>query len=257
MLWLAFALLLAVFAVFELTPLDLFIQDRLYDFAAQRWLVDSEDAGPRLAFYTGPKALIILGGIALIVVAAGPERWRQALHIPSPSRRNVAVAVLTLGSVPALVGQLKAATNVFCPSEIRRYSGDVCFVRVSERFPESDRPARRGRCFPAGHASGGFALIGLVGLARTRRQRALAVSVALGAGGAMGFYQMAKGAHYLSHTVITAIIAWIVFLLWRRVLRVEISPPPFSPGGGRATAITGRQTQGKRECSRRVHAYKR
>ena len=239
-LWQALALLLAVFAVFELTPLDLFIQDRLYDFAAQRWLVDSEDAGPRLAFYTGPKALIILGGIALIVVAAGPERWRQALHIPSPSRRNVAVAVLTLGSVPALIGQLKAATNVFCPSEIRRYGGDVCFVRVLERFPESDRPARRGRCFPAGHASGGFALIGLLGLARTRCQRALAISVSFGAGGAMGFYQMAKGAHYLSHTVITAIIAWIGFLLWRRVLRVEVNASLFSSESRHARAVAGR-----------------
>jgi membrane-associated PAP2 superfamily phosphatase len=36
---------------------------------------------------------------------------------------------------------------------------------------------------------------------------------------------MAKGAHYLSHTVVTMLLAWWVFLLWRRLLRVS--------GGGR------------------------
>jgi membrane-associated PAP2 superfamily phosphatase len=35
----------------------------------------------------------------------------------------------------------------------------------------------------------------------------------------MGGYQMLKGAHYLSHTVVTMLLAWIVLLVWRRVVR--------------------------------------
>jgi membrane-associated PAP2 superfamily phosphatase len=31
---------------------------------------------------------------------------------------------------------------------------------------------------------------------------------------------MFKGAHYLSHTVTTMLVAWLVVLIWRRVLRV-------------------------------------
>jgi membrane-associated PAP2 superfamily phosphatase len=31
---------------------------------------------------------------------------------------------------------------------------------------------------------------------------------------------MFKGAHYLSHTITTMLVAWIVVLLWRRVLRL-------------------------------------
>jgi membrane-associated PAP2 superfamily phosphatase len=37
----------------------------------------------------------------------------------------------------------------------------------------------------------------------------------------MGGYQMLKGAHYLSHTLTTMLVAWIILLLWRRVLRAE------------------------------------
>ena len=94
------------------------------------------------------------------------------------------------------------------------------YVKVCSPYPENDRPARRGRCFPAGHASGGFALLGLIGLARTTRGRWAAFAVAMAAGWAMGVYQMAKGAHYLSHTLVTLLVAWGVFVAWRRIFGV-------------------------------------
>ena len=56
----------------------------------------------------------------------------------------------------------KKYTNVFCPSEIRRYRGDTAYAKLCAPFPADDRPARRSGCFPAGHASGGFALLGLL-----------------------------------------------------------------------------------------------
>lgn len=218
--WPALAALAGVFLLFEFTPLDLAVQNYLYDFKTARWLVDARDATGRALFYTGPKIVMIVLGVALLVMALGPAAWRGRLGFAVPVRKNLFVAVLTLGSVPAFVGMLKSTTNVFCPSEIRAYGGDVPYVRVLECYPANDRPERRGRCFPAGHASGGFALLGLAGLARTSQARMLAVLLGLGVGGAMGFYQMAKGAHYLSHTVITGLIAWIFFLAWRRLFSV-------------------------------------
>ncbi len=219
-LWPAAALLAAAFLLFEFTGLDLFLQDRLHDFATHGWLIDRHDSILRLAFYDLPKVFIIVLGVALLGLAVGPARWRDRWPLTAPSRRHLFVAFLTIGTVPALIGQLKATTNIFCPSEIRRYGGNVPYVRVMERYPADDRPTKRGRCFPAGHASGGFALLALCGLGRNRRAQMLGVALGLGFGGAMGFYQMAKGAHYLSHTVITALIAWIGFLFWRRALRV-------------------------------------
>lgn len=210
--WLVLALLAAAVVGLEFTSLDLIVQDQLYDFSAQRWVVDRNAAGPRFWFYDAPKVVIIAVGVTVLVLAAGPARWRRGLD-----RRALWVAFATLASVPVLIGAGKSATNTFCPSEIRRYGGDVPYVKVCSPYPESDRPARRGRCFPAGHASGGFALLGLVGLARTARGRWVVGTIAMGAGWAMGGYQMAKGAHYLSHTLVTMLVAWGLFLLWRRV----------------------------------------
>lgn len=216
--WTWAALVLAV-AVFELTPFDLAVQDRLYDFEVGRWRVDSRAPRPRLLFYDGPKALIIAGGVAVLALALGPARWRRRWGVPADDgRRDLWVVFATLASGPALIGAGKATTDIFCPSEIRRYGGDVPYVKLCGAYPEGDRPARRGHCFPAGHASGGYALLSLAGLARTRRGRWRGLAVGAVAGGAMGAYQMAKGAHYLSHTVVTLLTIWMIFLGWRRIL---------------------------------------
>lgn len=139
-------------------------------------------------------------------------------------RRELLVVVATLASGPALIGLGKVATNVFCPSEIRRYGGEVAHVTLCGSFADGDRPARRGRCFPAGHASGGFALMSLAGLARTRRGQAWGVAIGLAAGWIMGLYQMLKGAHYLSHTLVTMLVVWLVFLGWRHLFSVVRAP---------------------------------
>ena len=214
-LWPAVLVLAGVLALFELTALDLWVQDYFYDATDGRWRVDAADPLGRLLFYNGPKALIILTALGLLALALGPARWRERWRC---GRRDLWVAVLTLVSVPVLAGLGKDATNTFCPSEIRRYGGDVPYVKVFARYPENDRPARRGRGFPAGHASGGFALHGLMWLRRTQAWRLGGLALGLGAGWWMGGYQMLKGAHYLSHTVVTMLLAWIVMLAWRRVV---------------------------------------
>jgi membrane-associated PAP2 superfamily phosphatase len=128
-------------------------------------------------------------------------------------------AIDTLALAPLLVGFGKIATNVFTPSQIRRYGGFAPYVKIGESYPAYDHPRKRGRGFPAGHASGGFALVALAGHATTRRGRAIAVAMGLTVGWLMGLYQMLKGAHYLSHTVLTALVCWIVFLILRRALK--------------------------------------
>ena len=204
------ALLAAVFALFELSPLDLWVQDRLFVFEAGAWLIDGREPIGRALLYTGPKAIIIALGCFLLASTCMPARVRSRLPQFLQSRKKVLFAVVAMGLIPALVGWLKATTNVFCPSELRRYGGDVPYVRVVERYTPEDKPVRRGRCFPAGHASGGFALFALAGLSNHRRGQLTGIAIGLFVGSIMGFYQMAKGAHYLSHAVITALVAWLM-----------------------------------------------
>ncbi len=215
-LWPALLLLAGSLALFEFTGLDLALQDNFYDFAQKRWLVDAADPLGKLIFYNGPKAAIILLAVAVLTLALGPERWREKLRF---GRRDLWVALLTLVTVPVLAGLGKDHSNVFCPSEIRRYGGDVAYVKLCSPYPVNDQPDRRGHCFPGGHASGGFALLGLMWLRRTRGWKLGGLALGLGVGWWMGFYQMLKGAHYLSHTVTTMLLAWIILLAWRRIVR--------------------------------------
>lgn len=220
-LWPAFVLFAIAFVLLEYTGIDLWLQDRFFDFESGRWLVDGLAPVPRALFYTGPKVLIVLFGLYVFAAAALPEKVRARMPLGRVGRRHLFVTFFTIGLVPYFIGEVKQRSNIFCPSEIRRYGGDVPYIKVVECYPPDDRPARKGDCFPAGHASGGFALLAVAGLARTRRGFWLGVALGLGAGWTMGLYQMFKGSHYLSHTVVTMFVAWIGFLLLRRLFRVH------------------------------------
>ncbi|WP_415909337.1 phosphatase PAP2 family protein [Oleiharenicola sp. Vm1] len=217
-LWPAVWLLAGTLALYEFTSVDLWLQDHCYDFVARRWIVDGNEPVGRAVFYNIPKIGVIVTGVTLLVLALGPARWRDRLRF---DRRALWVAVATLATVPALAGLGKNVTNTFCPSEIRRYGGGVPYVKLCEPYPSDDRPAQRGHCFPAGHASGGFALLSLAWLWPSRRARIFGLALGLGVGLWMGIYQQLKGAHYLSHTTTTLLLAWIVMLVWRRVIVVR------------------------------------
>ena len=224
-LWPAVALFILAFVLLEYTGVDLWVQDHFFDFETGRWLVDAQAPIPRALFYTGPKALIIVFGLLVVAAAVLPEKLRTRLPLGRLGRRPLFVTFLTIGLVPLVIGAVKQRSNIFCPSEIRRYGGEMPYVKVVECYSPDDLPTRRGDCFPAGHASGGFALLAVAGLARTRRGFWLGIALGLGAGWTMGLYQMFKGSHYLSHTVVTMFIAWIGFLLLRRLFRVHREAP--------------------------------
>lgn len=230
--WPAVLLLVGTFVLFECTGIDLWVQDRCYDFAHHAWVVDAKAALPRAVFYTGPKVAIVTLGVLTLAAAC----FRARLGLPAgPSRRDLLVVVLTLAIAPSLVALGKATTNVHCPYQVIRYGGDVPYVKVWEHYPEGAKPARRGRGFPAGHASGGFALMALAGLARGRRGRIAGFLAGQTVGWTMGIYQILKGAHYLSHTVFTAIFCWVVFLALRRCLGT--ADPPRNTGEGELSGM--------------------
>ena len=218
----AIVLLTIVFGICETTGIDLWLQDHFYNFATHQWLVDDKAPVSRMIFYTGAKKVIRYIGYFLLAGAIFYD-YIPFLKVP---RRGLWVAVLTLATAPALVGYGKRTTDTFTPAQTRRYGGDYPYVKVIEPYPKNDRPAKRGRAFPAGHASGGFALLAFAGLATTFRGRMIGLSIGVLLGSIMGVYQMLKGAHYLVDTLVTALVCWIVFLTWRRILRVSLKADP-------------------------------
>lgn len=223
----AAGLLLACLVLFETTSLDLVVQDLLFDADTGSWLVDRDSPLPRFLLYDGPKA--VLGGwlvcVALSLVRPG---WCPTL---SPFDRRRAFYVLAcVALIPGTVALLKASTNVYYPYKVERYGGRLPYRKAIHSLRQ--RPGEpRSRGWPAGHASGGFALLCLAFAARTRRGRRLGAAAGLTAGWVTGFYQMAKGAHYLSHTVVTLLLAWLLAALLAWAFRL---PDVTSPTADRA-----------------------
>ncbi len=117
-----------------------------------------------------------------------------------------ATALLASGVVVAL----KSLSATSCPWDLADFGGVALHVSHWRGWVAADGGS--GHCFPAGHASTGFAFVGgyfalrqqLPHLARVWLAAALAVGFALGA------VQQLRGAHFMSHTLWTAWLCWMV-----------------------------------------------
>ena len=211
------AMLLALLWVFESTGLDVRIQDHFYAWDQHRWIVDRHDPLLRLLFYTGIKRVIIVFGLLCLSGWLLSYRFHALMRL----RRACMLMSLTLALVPLTVAGLKQVSNVYTPARIERYGGDKPYVKVLERYPSGFRQKSRAKGWPAGHASGGFSLMMLYCAAAGKRRRMAGLFLGIILGWTMGLYQMLKGAHFLSHTMVTMSVAW----LWILVI-VRFSPDP-------------------------------
>ena len=215
-------LLSGIFFVFELSSIDLIVQDHFYDFTRQAWLVNAKSFWPRLLFYTGTKSFVMLASLVLLL-SVFSRKFMSCVFRNRFRKVDVFVALATLAIAPSLVSWSKATTNVHCPHDLVRYHGAMPYAKVFEKYPHDQKPKVPGRGFPAGHASGGFALMSLAGLASTRRGKWIGFSLGISLGTIMGIYQMLKGAHFLSHTLVTPVFCWIVFLTLRRLFGAAVA----------------------------------
>lgn len=233
--------LLATLLASELTEMDMSVQRWLYDAGSGQWLLGPDATLLRFFLYDGIKAVLVLTALALAGLLV-LSRFRPGLRPLVPGMRMLLLSLLL---VPATVSALKATTNVPCPRDLRAFGGELPYVRLFDAYPPGQRPAGRQRCFPAGHASGGFALIGAVFLFRRRRTRALALGGALLLGWSMGAYKMALGDHLLSHTLVSMELAWLLVALLvrcglpRRWNHRRVSGPVQGPPARRRRADPG------------------
>jgi membrane-associated PAP2 superfamily phosphatase len=115
---------------------------------------------------------------------------------------------------------MKSRSDIYCPWAITRYGGEAPYIHFFDSLPPG-MPPDCGKCFPAGHASGGFALIGLYYLFDRPRNRWLGLLFGMTCGWTMGLYQMFKGAHFLSHTIVTMLIAAVIVQVLARLLKLD------------------------------------
>lgn len=208
-MWLGALSLVMGALLLEVTGIDLEFMDALYAVGGGKWVL-------RDAWWT--KVFLHEGGqnvIKLSAVLAGLvwiASWGQRRLAPYRRVSGYLCLMVVLSAVVAGIG--KKTTHIACPWDLTRYGGTLPYVKLFEARPQGVRP---GRCFPGGHASGGFALFGLYFVARAQGWKC--PNAWLGFGFAVGtvfaLTQWLRGAHFPSHDVWTAAgcwaLSWVLF----------------------------------------------
>ena len=198
--------------IFGLTDIDFMLQDNFYEQNTKSWILERDLQPYKFIFYDGIKKLLIL--VALLFLFSLVFFRKNPLV--KNYKKGIMVVVLSSIFVPLTVGGLKKITNMPCPKNEIHYGGIYPSTKIWESYPKTFKNYNKICCFPAGHASGGFALLSLFFLFKRRRNKTLAIVGALTVGWSMGVYKMLIGDHFLSHTIITMILAWLIVLLIQR-----------------------------------------
>lgn len=213
-------LLLSIIILFAFTNLDIFIQDFFYDVKTHQWLLDRDEPVLKFIFYDGIKKLLILFAISILLILIFFRKNKTVLEY----KKGLIIILLSSIIVPLSVGSLKAVTNMPCPKNIQHFNGKYPDVSVFECYPQEFKeknPDCKIKCWPAGHASGGFALLSLFFLFKSQKNQKRAVIIALSVGFSMGIYKMLIGDHFFSHTIITMLIAWLIILLIESLTTIQ------------------------------------
>jgi len=205
-------ILLGTVLFFGLSGADIWVQSHFYNPLTHQWTVDTNNEILKFVFYDGIKRLLII--IAVFMLLGSIAVWKRPFF--KPYRRGIVIVLLSSVLVPVVVGSLKAVTNMPCPKNIEIFGGVYPHTCVWEKYTAKECQLEKQKCWPAGHASGGFALLALVFLFHSRKAKIAAASTAMLIGWSMGTYKMVIGDHFLSHTVITMILAWLIILLIAR-----------------------------------------
>lgn len=156
------------------------------------------------------------------------QTWRRAL---------LYIAIATVAST-SIVSILKHLTTLPCPIVLTEFGGSRSWVSLGQIF-SPELPA--GRCYPAGHASAGYAWLCVAFLFPFgTRKFYLGLAPGLLLGLVFGICQQFRGYHFLSHDIATVAVCWTTSGLLAHTLAVT----------GAANARTRQMTITLEEASR-------
>ena len=201
--------MLFIILLFEWFDIDIWLQDKLYNFDTQQWAVNKNNIVLKIIFYDGVKKLYVLLVLMLFVSIMYILKVKKS----SCYTMGLVIVLLSIIFVGLVVGEIKNLTNTPCPKHISHYDGEAPYVTVLSGFPSNYVQERKYKCFPAGHASGGFALMSLFFLFKRKRNRVIALISAVVLGWSLGRYKMLIGDHFFSHTLVSMLLAWLIILI--------------------------------------------
>jgi membrane-associated PAP2 superfamily phosphatase len=191
-------------ASISLFALDWRIAHALYAWEGYRWILKHAFVTETLLHRLGHD-LSLAAWLGVLLV------WLTALRRDALAgwRRPLGYLLLSVLLSTLLVAALKSATGMDCPWDIDGLGGARPYLGLFDPRPTGLPDAA---CFPAGHASGGYAWMALYFFFRMTRPALRLYGLSIGAtvGAVFGVAQQLRGAHFLSHDLWTAALCWAV-----------------------------------------------
>ena len=196
---------LTLLILFPPQTLDIVISGLFFD--GQGWPLKN-DFFFNVVLYKSSKIIPI--GVALVavyIIARNLFHHRQSGKIDLfwINRSTYTLAAMLMSVL--FVWWLKATTGVYCPWSLSYFSGEHALNE-----PTWSWVFQEGRCWPAGHSGTGFCLFALFFALRDKypdlARKILWVVLIFGA--ICSITRIAQGAHFLSHTLATALVDWII-----------------------------------------------
>jgi lipid A ethanolaminephosphotransferase len=173
----------------------------------------------------------VLSGVALAACCVWALRGDARAMARRLRAAWIGVVLLCLVAVPGL----KRVSQTSCPWDLEAFGGTAAYVPHWLLGVIDGGP---GHCFPSGHAVAAFAFLPLYFQWRpTHPRRAWALlATTLGAGALFGWAQLARGAHFPSHTLWSAWLCWTIGAMASRWLGARDRVPAF--GGAAASLVS-------------------
>lgn len=191
---------------FNNSNIDVTIQNLLFDFNNKEWLIDKNEPIKKIFFYNLPKIILTTLIISLSVILL----FFRKKNLIKKYQPQLILFLLGITIIPLIACNIKNFTNIYCPNQLEVYDGNYPYTKILNSYPENFIQDKKGRCFPAAHAVTGFCFMILFFILEKKRNKILSLFIALILGCAVGFYQMAKGTHFLSDTLISMMICFLI-----------------------------------------------
>lgn len=213
-------ILLVLSVVFlGISNVDSVVQDLFYNMQTQQWILSKSDQPYHFIFYKSIKILLILISILLLVSLL----FFRKIKIVIQYKKGLMIVLFSLIFVTTISVEIKKHSNMPCPKHQIHYGGKYPDTVVWESYPKPYDSFQKTKCWPAGHASAGFALLSLFFLFKRKRNKYIGLIIGLSLGWSMGIYKMLIGDHYFSHTFISMLLAWFIILIIHKTVNYRMS----------------------------------
>lgn len=201
----------------ELSGVDALLADKIYAWEGGSWTLKNAWITKALIHQTG-KYFSLTIALLVILAVIGTYLTPRLLKY----QRELFFLLCAAAGSSGLISILKDISHVSCPWDFSRYGGELPYASV---FSQIIHMSGDG-CFPAGHASGGYAWLAFyfLGIHMKSKWRWVGLGFALSVGLVFGISQQLRGAHFIIHDLWTLGICWFFSLFMYKLMLLGKSP---------------------------------